>query len=215
MTEARTNRRRRALEASGVLRCQWPLEAEGQDDVDETAAGLWRAREDASWEALLLRLDTSFAAIETEHSRQWRRVLARQKHRKNRLQAALEAAPSKVPLRLRRLWWWLRLRSAGGGGIRTVKFALKGDPRTGPEWSGALERKHSLQSAALGERHERQLARAAFEAARAYRADMNRQVALCRRDAAALLPGPADREAGVQARPMASSGDLAAPAPPG
>ena len=75
MTEARAKRRRRALAASGILRCQWPLEAQGQDDVDETAAGLWRAREDASWEALLLRLDTSFAVIETEHSRQWRRVL--------------------------------------------------------------------------------------------------------------------------------------------
>ena len=115
MTEARAKRRRRALEASGILRCQWPLKAEGQDAVDETAAGLWRAREDASWEALLLRLETSFAAIETEHSRQWRRVLARQKHWESRLQATLEAAPSRVPLRLRRLWWWLRLRSAGGG----------------------------------------------------------------------------------------------------
>ena len=103
----------------------------------------------------------------------------------------------------------------GRGGIRTVKSVLKGDPATGPEWSEALERKHSLQSAARGERHERQLARAAFEAARAYRADMNRQVALCRRDAAAVLPGQADREAGVQARPMASSGDLAAPGTPG
>ena len=99
MTEARAKRRRRALEASGILRCQWPLKAEGQDDVDETADGLWRAREDASWEALLLRLDTSLAAIETEHSRQWRRVLARQKHRESRLQATLEAAPSRVPLR--------------------------------------------------------------------------------------------------------------------
>ena len=85
-----------------------------------------------------------------------------------------------------------------GGGIRTVKSVLKGDPATGPEWTEALERKHSLQAAALGERHERQLARAAFEAARAYRADMHRQVALCRRDAAAVLPGQADREAGVQ-----------------
>ena len=75
--EARAKRRRRALKASGILRCQWPLKPEGQDDVDETADGLWRAREDTSWEALLLRLDTSFAAIETEHSRQWRRVLAR------------------------------------------------------------------------------------------------------------------------------------------
>ena len=53
MTEARANRRRRALEASGILRCQWPLKAEGKDDVDETAAGLWRAREDASWEVRL------------------------------------------------------------------------------------------------------------------------------------------------------------------
>ena len=111
LTEARAKGRRRALEASGILRCQWPFKAEGQDDVDETADGLWRAREDASWEALLLRLETSFAAIETEHSRQWRRVLARQKHRECRLQATLEAVPSRVPLRLRRLWWWLRLRS--------------------------------------------------------------------------------------------------------
>ena len=85
----------------------------------------------------------------------------------------------------------------GRGGIRTVKSALKGDPGTGPEWTEPLERKYSLQAAA-----------------RAYRADMHRQVALCRRDATAVLPGQADREAGVQARPMASSGDLATPWPP-
>ena len=132
MTEARAKRRRRALEASGILRCQWPLKAEGQDDVDETADGLWRAREDASWEALLLRLETSFAAIETEHSRQWRRVLARQKHRESRLQATLEAAPSRVPLRLRRLWWWLRLRSAGGGRDPDGQVRAEGRSRDRP-----------------------------------------------------------------------------------
>ena len=123
MTEARAKRRRRALEASGILRCQWPLEAEGQDDVDETADGLWRAREDASWEALLLRLDTSFAAIETEHSRQWRRVLARQKHRESRLQAALEAAPSRVPL---------NACAGSGGGCACARPGAAGSGRSSP-----------------------------------------------------------------------------------
>ena len=39
-----------------------------------------------------------------------------------------------------------------------VKSALKGSPGSGPEWTGALDSKHSLQAAVLGERHERQLA---------------------------------------------------------
>ena len=78
------------------------------------------------------------------------------------------------------------------------------------EWTEALERKHALQSATLGERHERQLARNASKAQRAYRADMDRQVELCRRDATVLRAASADREAGVQARP-ASSGELAPP----
>ena len=132
MTDVRANRRRRALEAADVLRYQWTPKADGQDDVEETAARLWQAREKASWEAL----------------------------------------------RLCRLWWWLRLRSVGSGGIRTAKAALKGDPGTWAERTEALERQ------------------------RAYGSDMDRQVGLCRRDATVLLAASADREAGVQA-PMA------------
>ena len=209
MTDVRANRRHRALEAAGVLRYHW-TPTDGQDDVEETAARLWRAREEASWEALRLRLETTFAATETEQTRQWRRVLGRQRARKQGLQAALEGEPSRIPLRLRRLWWWLRLRSAGSGGIRTAKAALKGDPGTWAEWTEALERKHALQSAKLGERHERQLARSAFEAQRGYGSDMDRQVELCRRDATVLLAANADREAGVQARPAAGR-ELAPP----
>ncbi|MCY4595569.1 MAG: hypothetical protein OXC19_12345 [Bryobacterales bacterium] len=120
MTDARANRRRYALEAACVLRYQWTPRTDSQDDVEETATRLWRAREEASWEALRRRLATSFATTETEHTRQWRRVLGRQKARKNGLQSALEGEPSRVPLCLRRLWWWLGLRSAGSGGIRTA-----------------------------------------------------------------------------------------------
>lgn len=116
MTDVRAKRRLRALEAAGVLRYQWPPGTDGQDDVEETAARLWRAREETSWEALQLRLETSFAAIEAEHTRQWRRVLGRQKARSQGLQAAHEGEPTRIPLRLRRLEWWLRLRAAGGGG---------------------------------------------------------------------------------------------------
>ena len=70
MTDVRAKRRLRALEAAGVLRYQWPPGTDGQDDVEETAARLWRAREETSWEALQLRLETSFAAIcrEAEYS---------------------------------------------------------------------------------------------------------------------------------------------------
>ena len=212
MTDPRTKRRQRALEASGVLRLQWPRKPEGKpDDVDETAEGLWRAHEEASWEKLQLRLATSFEAVETEQTRQWRRVLAARKRREARLRAAIEGEPSRAPLPLRRLWWWIRLRSAGGGGVRTLWPALKGKPGTAAEWTEAQERKHALQSDALGERHERQLARAAHAAARAYKSEMDGQVELCRRDARALLPGQPDREAGVRARPMASSPELAPP----
>ena len=51
---------------------QWPPRADGQNDVAQTAAHVWRAHEEASWEALRLHLETSFAATETEHTRQWR-----------------------------------------------------------------------------------------------------------------------------------------------
>ena len=199
------------MEASGILRYQWPGKPDGGDDVDETAAGLWRAREEASWESAQRRLETTLAALETEHTRQWRRLVGRQKSRKARLQATIEGEAGWIPIRPRRLWWWLRLRSAGGGGIRTLWTALKGGADTAAEWTEALERKHVLQAASLGERHERQLARAAHAIARAYGADMDRQVALCRRDATALLAAEPDREAGVKARPMAASAELAPP----
>lgn len=65
LPEACAKRCRPALEATSVPRCRWPREAEGRD-VDETAAGLCRARKDARWEALLLCLSTWFAAIEAE-----------------------------------------------------------------------------------------------------------------------------------------------------
>ena len=211
LTDTRANRRRRALEASGILRYQWAGKPDGGDDVDETAAGLWRAREEASWEAAQRRLETTLAALETEHGRQWRRQLGRQKRRKARLQAAIEGEPGRIPVLPRRLWWWLRLRPAGGGGILTLGTALKGGADTAAEWTEALERKHVLQAASLGERHERQLARAAHAVARAYGADMDRQVARCRRDATALLAAEPDREAGVKARPMAASAELAPP----
>ncbi|MXY70840.1 MAG: hypothetical protein F4Y47_20100 [Acidobacteriia bacterium] len=61
---------------AGVLRYPWPPGSEGQEDVEETGARLGRAREEARWEALRLRLETSFA--KTEHTRQWHRVLGRQ-----------------------------------------------------------------------------------------------------------------------------------------
>ena len=75
MTDVRARRSGRGLEVAGVLRYQLPHCTDGQEDVEETAARLWRAREEASREALRLRLETSFAATETGHTRQWRRVL--------------------------------------------------------------------------------------------------------------------------------------------
>ena len=68
-----------------------------------------------------------------------------------------------------------------------------------------------MQSVALSHRHERRLAKTAFATGHLYRADIHRQVGLCRRHATALLDGQPDRNAGVQARPMAASPDIAPP----
>ena len=207
-----TRQRRRALEASGLLRFRWPAVASGsRDDVDETAEGLWRAREEASWEALQLRLSTAFGALETEHVRQSRRLGARQNKRRSRLQAALDGERSWLPVKLRRLWWWLRLCRSGGGDWRTLRSALAASGPTAGEWMRALERQLLWQSERLRQRQERRLARTAHAAARAYRVDLDGQVAVCRRDALALLPGPIDREAGVRACPPDSDTGLGPP----
>ncbi len=199
----------RALEAAGLLRYGWPSRRDSGDGVEEAANALWRAREEACWEAVSVRLAAEIAALEAAHEAARARLGERQRKRRARLKGALEAGRPGIRTRLRRMLWWLRLRAFGGGSWRAAKDALAGNPPPARHWRAALERRHGLQDAAAARRHERRLGRAASRAARAYRAAMGRQASRCRRDAVARLASREDRAAGVTARAAATDPELA------